>query len=78
MIVYGPSTKVAAGDLRYDPDRRTTFARGGVRIESESSTITADEADLHLLRSTRTAVDLDIVLRGNVRVIVTPSAGAVR
>jgi hypothetical protein len=40
--------------------------------------MTADEADIHLLRSKPSAVDLDIVLRGNVRVLVTPQNGALR
>ena len=77
-VTYGPSTSILADELRYDDGQRTTYARGSVRIVSESSTMTADEADLHLLRSTRDAVDLDIVLRGHVRVLVTPLAGGVR
>ena len=77
-VTYSPSTRIVANELRYDEGRRTTFARGAVRIVSESSTMTADEADVHLLRSTRSAVDLDIVLRGNVRVLVTPQNGALR
>ena len=78
FIAYGPDTKIAATELRYDESQRTVFARGGVRIVSESSTMTADEADVHVLRSTRSATDLDIVMRGNVRVLVTPTNGAVR
>ena len=39
MVTYGPSTKVVADELRYDADRHTTYARGAVRIVSESSTI---------------------------------------
>jgi lipopolysaccharide assembly outer membrane protein LptD (OstA) len=77
-VTYGPSTRILANELRYDDAQHTTYARGSVRIVSESSTMTADEADLHLLRSTTDAVDLDIVLRGNVRVLVTPLAGGVR
>ena len=77
-ITYGPDTRIVAHELRYDEAQRTTFARGAVRIVSESSTMTADEADIHLLRSTRSATDLDIVLRGNVRVLVTPQNGALR
>jgi lipopolysaccharide assembly outer membrane protein LptD (OstA) len=73
-IVYGPSTEVTARDLTYDEAARTTYARGQVRIVSESSTITADEADMHHLKDTRTAVDLAIDLRGNVRVVIAPSA----
>jgi len=72
-IVYAPSTEVEASDIRYDEATHTTYARGPVRIVSESSTITADEADLHHLKDTRTAVDLAIDLRGNVRVVVAPS-----
>ena len=78
FVAYGPDTRITATELRYDESRRTVFARGAVRIVSESSTMTADEADVHVLRSTRTATDLDIVLRGNVRVLVTPLNGAVR
>ena len=77
-IVYGPDTRIFANELRYDEGQKTTFARGAVRIVSESSTMTADEADVHLLRSKPSAVDLDIVLRGNVRVLVTPLNGALR
>ncbi len=72
-IVYAPSTQVNATDIRYDEATHTTYARGHVRIVAESSTITADEADLHHLKDTRSAVDLAIDLRGNVRVVVTPS-----
>ena len=78
FIAYGPDTRIAAKELRYDESQRTVFARGGVRIVSESSTMTADEADVHILRSTRSATDLDIVLRGSVRVLVTPQNGALR
>jgi len=77
-VTYGPDTRIMANELRYDEGQHTAYARGSVRIVSESSTITADEADLHLLRSTKDAVDLDIVLRGNVRVLVTPLAGGIR
>jgi len=77
-IEYGPSTRIIANSLRYDEEQRTVFARGAVRIVSESSTTTADEADVHILRSSRSATDLDIVLRGNVRVLVTPQNGVVR
>jgi lipopolysaccharide assembly outer membrane protein LptD (OstA) len=77
-IAYGPDTRIAATELRYDESQRTVFARGAVRIVSESSTITADEADIHVLRSTRSATDLDIVFRGSVRVLVTPQNGAMR
>ena len=52
-IAYGPDTRIAANDLRYDEAQRTVFARGAVRIVSESNTITADEADIHVVRSTR-------------------------
>ena len=77
-IVYGPGTEITANELRYAEGERTTFARGAVRLVSESSTVTADEADVHILRSTPQAVDLDIVLRGNVRVLVTPLNQALR
>ena len=77
-VTYGPATTILANELRYDEGQHTTYARGSVRIVSESSTLTADEADLHLLRSTPHAVDLDIALRGNVRVLVTPLAGGAR
>jgi lipopolysaccharide assembly outer membrane protein LptD (OstA) len=77
-MAYGPDTRIAAKELRYDESRHTVFARGAVRIVSESSTITADEADIHVLRATRSATDLDIVFRGDVRVLVTPRNGAIR
>jgi lipopolysaccharide assembly outer membrane protein LptD (OstA) len=77
-IAYGPDTRIVANELRYDEAEKTVFARGAVRIVSESSTMTAEEADVHVLRSTRVATDLDIVLRGNVRVLVTPQNGALR
>jgi lipopolysaccharide export system protein LptA len=73
-LVYAPATDVSANDIRHDEATHTTYARGQVRIVSESSTIMADEADLHHVKDTRTAVDMAIDLRGNVRVLVTPSA----
>jgi len=72
-ITYAPNTHIMANAITYDEASHTTFARGHVRIASESSTITADEADLHHLKDTRTAVDFAIDLRGNVRVIVAPA-----
>ena len=77
-VVYGPDTDVRADKITHDEETRTTYARGAVRIVTESSTITADEADLHHLRATREAVDLDIVLRGNVRVVIAPLNGGLR
>jgi lipopolysaccharide assembly outer membrane protein LptD (OstA) len=73
-IVLAPSTAITANDLHHENSTNTTFARGGVRIETPSSTITADEADIHHLKDTRTAVDLDIELRGNVHVVIAPTA----
>ena len=73
-IVLAPSTAITANDLRHENSTNITFARGDVRIETPSSTITADEADVHHLKNTRTAVDLDIELRGNVHVVIAPSA----
>ena len=72
-IVYGPSTAITADSLQHDPTTNTVHARGQVEIKAAPSTFTADEADIHIVKSTRTAVDLDIALRGNVRVVVTPS-----
>jgi lipopolysaccharide assembly outer membrane protein LptD (OstA) len=77
-IVYGPNTRINADTIRYNEGQKTAYARGSVRIVSESTTITADEADLHLLRSTSDAVDLDVVLRGQVRVVITPLNGGRR
>jgi len=71
-IVYGPSTSVTANTISHDDATRTTYARGQVRITSDASTITADEADLHHLNDTKIAVDLAIELRGNVRVVIAP------
>ena len=71
-VTYGPGTRIIADEIRYDENQRTAYARGDVRIVSESSTITADEADVRPLRSTAESVDLDLELRGNVRLIVTP------
>jgi lipopolysaccharide export system protein LptA len=72
-ITYAPSTKITASDITFDEAQRTTYARGQVRILSESSTITADEADVHLLNVSRTTNDMAVDLRGNVRVVITPS-----
>ena len=72
-ITYAPDTHITANEITYDETTHTTFAKGQVRIVSESSTITADEADLHHLKDTRTAVDFAVNLRGNVRVIMTPA-----
>ena len=73
-VAYAPSTKITASDITYDEAQRTTYARGHVRIVSDSSTITADEADVHLLKVSRTNTDMAVDLRGNVRVVITPSA----
>ncbi len=73
QVVYSPATEITATDITYSEVEHTTYARGNVRIVSESSTITADEADLHHLKATRAAVDFAIDLRGNVRVVVAPS-----
>ena len=73
-LVYSGPTEVTANSITHDSTTRTTHARGAVRIVSGDSTITADEADLHHLLDTRAAVDFSIDLRGNVRVMVTPSA----
>jgi lipopolysaccharide assembly outer membrane protein LptD (OstA) len=72
-IVYSPGTEITASDITYSETEHTTYARGNVRIVSQSSTITADEADLHHLKDTSAAVDLAIDLRGNVHVVVAPS-----
>ncbi len=73
-VTYAPDTKITASDITYDEAQRTTYARGNVRIESESSTITADEADVHLLNFNKTTVHMAVDLRGNVRVVVAPPA----
>jgi lipopolysaccharide assembly outer membrane protein LptD (OstA) len=73
-IVYAPSTAIMANDLQHDTTTNTLYARGQVRIEVAPSTFTADEADIHHVKDTRTAVDLDIELRGNVHVVIAPSA----
>jgi lipopolysaccharide assembly outer membrane protein LptD (OstA) len=72
-ITYGRSTKITATTLRHEARTNTVYARGRVRIDTPSSVITADEADIHHLRDTRAAVDLALDLRGNVRVVITPS-----
>jgi lipopolysaccharide assembly outer membrane protein LptD (OstA) len=74
-IVFAPSTAITANDLQHDESTNTIHARGQVRIEAASSIITADEADIHHVNANRTAVDLAIDLRGNVHVVITPSAG---
>jgi lipopolysaccharide export system protein LptA len=71
-IVYAPNTQITASDITYDDTERTTHARGQVRIVSESSTITADEADLHLTNMDRFTQHMSVELRGNVRVVLTP------
>jgi lipopolysaccharide assembly outer membrane protein LptD (OstA) len=73
-IVFAPSTIISARDLQQDWSTNTLRARGQVRIEAPPSTFTADEADIHHLSDTRTAVDLDIELRGNVHVVIAASA----
>jgi lipopolysaccharide export system protein LptA len=67
-ITFSPDTRVVADDITYDQSTRTNYARGNVRIVSDSASISAEEADLHHLRDTRAVVDLAIDLRGNVRV----------
>jgi len=73
-VEYSPSTRITADAITYDEATHTTFARGRVRIVSASSTMMADEADLHHLKDTKTAVDFAIDLRGNVSVLMVPSA----
>lgn len=73
-VTYGPlssPTKITADDITYSETQRTTYARGSVRIVSASSTITADEADLHLLNLSK-AQQMSVDLRGNVRVLIAP------
>src|SRR4051812_40428882 len=36
-VVYSPGTDITANNLRYDEKRRTTYARGDVRIVIDSS-----------------------------------------
>jgi hypothetical protein len=72
-IVLAPSTAISANDLQQDWSTNTLHARGQVRIEAAPSIFTADEADIHRLKDTRTAVDLDIELRGNVHVVIAPA-----
>jgi hypothetical protein len=73
-IVLAPATAISANDFEQDWSTNTLHARGQVRIEAAPSTFTADEADIHHLKDTRTAVDLDIELRGNVHVVIAPAA----
>lgn len=72
-VVYGPSTEITAERLTHDPSTNTTQARGNVRIAYQHSVITADEADLHHLKDRPAAVDVSIELRGNVKLVLTPS-----
>src|SRR4051812_39577523 len=74
-VTYGPSsspTQITADDITYNDAQRTTYARGNVRIVSEVSTITADEADVHLLNFSRVS-RMSVDLRGHVRVLIDPS-----
>lgn len=74
-IEYGPSsapTAITANDLQHDARTNTVYARGDVRIETGHSTFTADDAEIHI--TNRAAVDLEIALRGNVHVSITPSS----
>jgi lipopolysaccharide export system protein LptA len=74
-VTYGPSsspTQITADDITYNEPQRTTYARGNVRIVSEVSTISADEADVHLLNFSRVS-RMSVDLRGNVRVLIDPS-----
>ena len=74
-VTYGPSsspTQIRAQDITYDDAKRTSYARGNVRIVSEVSTITADEADVHLLNFSPVS-RMSIDLRGNVRVLIDPT-----
>ena len=76
-MVYSPSTRITADNWSVDQATKTTRARGHVQIMSDSSTITADEADMHHLSDSRTGVDLAIDLRGHVHVVIAPAGGQV-
>jgi lipopolysaccharide assembly outer membrane protein LptD (OstA) len=79
-VTYGPSsspTQITADTLTYNEAQRTTYARGHVRVVSEVSTTTADEADVHLLNFSPVS-RLGVDLRGNVRVVIAPGDGRAR
>ena len=74
-VTYGPSsspTQITAETIIYNESQRTTYARGNVRIVSEASTISADEADVHLLNFSPVS-RMSVDLRGNVHVLIAPS-----
>jgi lipopolysaccharide assembly outer membrane protein LptD (OstA) len=73
-IFIFPSTAISAKDMQQDWSTNTLHARGQVRIETATSILSADEADIQNA-STITAVNLDIELRGNVHVQIAASTG---
>ena len=66
-LVLAPGTVISANDLQASPHAGTVRARGNVRIQVDSSVISADEADLEYVNGGDTTMQL----RGNVRVRVT-------
>ena len=72
-VIFAPLTIVTADELP-DAVAGRIQARGNVTIESGSTTITADEADIRQLNSSRDAVELSIDVRGRVHVSITPKA----
>ena len=76
-VTYGPASsppQVTADNISYNESQRTTYARGNVRIVSEVSTISADEADVHLLNFSPVS-RMSVDLRGNGRLLIAPSTG---
>jgi hypothetical protein len=71
-LSYG-TAKVTADN--WEQDGAGTYARGQVYVVSESSTVTADEADLHFVVSQGRPA-LDLALRGNVHVVVVQPGGS--
>jgi hypothetical protein len=70
--VFPPRTVITA-DALFDV-ANATRARGHVTIDTSSTVITADEADIRQVSDSRDAAELSIDLRGNVHVSLKPVA----
>ncbi len=71
-LTFAPMTVITADEL--PASSGVIHARGRVRIESSSTVITADEADIRRLNTSLEAVELSIDVRGNVNVSISPTA----
>ena len=74
-LAWGPASKrtqITAADITFNKAQGVAYARGNVQIVSQTTTITADEADVHGVDFNPEA-RLEVDLRGKVRVVIAPA-----